>query len=467
MLKKVLSVVLVVLMCTTVCACGGNDKTSGTESATLNNGSAAASTGSDGTTSVEELADATLTISVKKGDITAFKSDRAYDSSKEDITLILVTGQSNFTASVGYRSEYTHYLSGKTEVIPEAPLLPLKGTVYSGNTVTELTDACDVSNLADATSKKNTTMGGVSPAFGMEWYAITGTKVVFVQAARGAVGVHEWVPNPEDYYCTCNNNGGGTLYSSAVANYKTSYNALSQKYNIVYTGYIWNQGEHENGEYADPTSGATVCSDETWYQAYKSMHDGFMEELDLDFGGISVVRHHQNGYSSATDSNKLTIARNAQYKLCNDIDNLFMLSTISETTSSDVMDQSNNIHYSQMIFNQMGVEMADNLACYLGVQDKKAEFSGVKVSTEAGLYIAEFDASGASVTGEPVVVKKGPMTSHILAKLSTLGTGYTISGLSLSVKGDTGNFIDEYGAIDWSAVADQKISDVEIKCVIE
>ena len=475
MFKKILRILLLVLLCPVFCACGDEDTTSSASDiaskTASGNGSAIssenASTGSD---TAGSSADATLTIKVKKGEITQFKSNRPYDKSKEDISLILVVGQSNFTTNVGYGGELKYFMEGKTTVEPEVPLIPATGTVYSsaGNSaITALTSDRDVATLADASTRGTSTMGGVSPAFGMQWNAITGTKVVFVQAAVGAVGVHEWTPNPQDYYCICNNNGHNVLYSNAVSNYKKSYEALSKNYNIVYTGYIWNQGEHENDTYASPETGATVCSDEAYYNAYKSMHDGFMEELKLDFGGISVVRHHQNGYSSATNSNMLTIARNAQYKLCNDIDNLYMISNISETTSSDIMDQSNTIHYSQMVFNNMGVECADNLACYLGIKDKKASFSGVKVSTKSGVYIAEFDADGKSTTGSAAVVNKASMTDHILAKLSTLGTGYSISGFTLTAGDkDMSASIDEFGAIDLDSLG-SGISTVEIKCVIE
>ena len=110
MLKKIFSLALIALLCPAICACGGGENdpsASETASKTASDSGSAvssenASTGSD---TVGSSADATLTIKVKKGEITQFKSNRPYDKSKEDISLILVVGQSNFTTSVGYGGE--------------------------------------------------------------------------------------------------------------------------------------------------------------------------------------------------------------------------------------------------------------------------------------------------------------------------------------------------------------------------
>lgn len=474
MLKKLLCLVMAMMLGLLACACG-SDKGSSTDTSSAASDSGVSDTASTGTE--EPAADATLTVTVKKGDIQKFKSDRPYDSSKEDISLILVIGQSNFTPSVGFASEYGGLTSGKIAAVSEEPVVPAKGTVYSGgykSAITALTDERDAYNLCN-TSRGTSTLGGVTPSFGIKWHELTGTKVVFVQAAVGAVGVHEWTPEPEYYVCECTNNGQGKLYSDAVAIYKRSYEALAKDYNIVYTGYIWNQGEHDEF-YGKADSNVTVNSDETYYVAYKSMHDGLMADLDLDFGGISVVRADKAG-STAQGSMSLTIARNAQYKLCNDIDNLYMLSTISETCDHSVMDQTNTIHYSQMIFNKMGAECADNLAKYLGIS-QPAEFKGIQIYSSVGIKLFEFDASGNVFSGDSADVTdtlgKGLFTNHILTKLSTLGTGYTIAGYKLTVGDkDVSECIDEFGAINWNAVDWKGIGTgitpktVQVKCVIE
>ncbi len=463
--KKLLAILLSVVLCLLVVACGGDKTNGGTNSSTSSKGTDTAST--DTASTVQS--DATLTVKVKKGEVTKFKSDRPYDKSKEDISIILVVGQSNFTTGVGFSSEYGGVVNGKIQNFSEIPVIPNPGTCYSGthrNAITRLSADRDMSKLCD-TSNLTGTLGGVTPSFGIKWNELTGTKVVFVQSAVGAVGVHEWTPNPEDYICECNENAA--LYHQAVNAYKATYDALSKDYNVVYAGYIWNQGEHEE-VYGKPECVSTVNSDKAYYDAYKSMHDGFMNELGLDFGGISVVRADKVG-GSAQDSMNLTIARNAQYKLCNDIDDLFMVSTMGETCAASAlldMDKTNTIHYSQATFNKMGAECAENLYKYLGLADQAAQFSGIEIYSSVANKLAAFDKDGKAI-GETVVAK-GIITNHILAKLSTLGTNYKITDFKLTAADgtDLSQFVDEFGAVNWESVtALETVKKVEIKCVIE
>ncbi len=467
-IKRLLAIAMIAVLCVLCCACGSADEDGNPASSTPADNSSVPSTSSE-TVSTDPAADATLTVKVKKGEVAKFKSDRPYDSSKEDISLILVVGQSNFTTGVGFSSEYGGVLNGKIANFSEVPLVPMKDTCYSSgyrSAITKLSADRDMSKLSDA-AKLTNTLGGVTPSFGIKWNELTGTKVVFVQAAVGAVGVHEWTPNPNDYICECNENAA--LYQKSVEIYRTSFDALSKDYNIVYAGYIWNQGEHEE-QFGKEGCQSTVNSDATYYAAYKSMHDGFMQELKLDFGGISVVRADKAG-GTAQDSMSLTTARNAQYKLCNDIDNLFMISTMSETCAASApldMDKTNTIHYSQATFNKMGADCAENLYKCLGLSAEPAEFSGIEIYSQIGLKIAEFDKDGKAV-GEDILAK-GPFTSHILTKLSTLGTNYQISGYTLTAADGTDltEYIDEYGKIDWSnAQVGRTLKKIQVKCVIE
>lgn len=475
MLKKIVCLALAAVLAAFACACGSDgDKANQDGTQSVASAASDSATASDNATSdAEPQADATLTVTVKKGDITKFKSDRPYDSSKKDISLILVTGQSNFTTSVGYSCEYNGLISGTTTTVPEIPTLPDPGMAYSsysGNTITVLSPDRDMNKLCDAANETRT-LGGVTPSFAVRWHEITGTTVVFVQCAVGAVGVHEWTPDPENYICDCAQNGGGKLYSNAVSAFLGSYNALSKDYNIVYTGYIWNQGEHDEGYGLH--EGNTVTTDEAYYAAYKSMHEGFMQELDLDFGGISVVRANQAG-STAAGSRTLTIARAAQYKLCNDIDNLFMLSTVSETCDHSMMDQTNTIHYAQKTFNVMGADCADNLASYLGIASNPAEFTGIDVYTKDGILVCKFDKDGNAVIDEEQrlnnVLPKSYLSKQMLVRLETLGTGYTLGEFKFVTDDnkDLSDYVNDFCAFDWDPISGEKvIKKVKINCVIE
>lgn len=409
---------------------------------------------------------AVLNITIDKKNAVYTKSKRPYNPSKQDISLILVVGQSNFTTSVGFSSELQAFNSGKTTVFPERPIQPQKGTVYSfskNSSVISLNDGYDMYYLSDV-SKETSTLGGVTPSFGTEWNKLTGTKTVFIQAAVGAVGVHEWTPDPGSYTCACPGNGQGVLYRNAVDTYKKVYAALSSDYNIVYAGYIWNQGEHDEVYGKDASN--TVHDDRSYYNAYKSMHDGFMKELALDFGGISVVRSDKSG-SSAQNSRNITIARAAQYRLCNDIDNLYMISTVSETCSSDMMDQGNTIHYSQNVFNTMGTDAADNLYKELGLANPPASFAGITLIAGDGSYMASFDAEGKLTEGVDKV-SRGDTMGQITVKLKDSGDISTYS-LSFTIDGsDANEYIDDFGKIDWTALSkNEDVSSIEIKCIVK
>ena len=466
-MKKILAILMIAVLCLLATACGGSTDTGSEAPSSVPAGSDTADTSSE--TESKSAADATLTVKVKKGEIEKFKSDRPYDKNKEDISLMLIVGQSNFTMGVGFSSEYGGVLNGKIQNFSEVPVVPEKGTCYSSGgrkAITTLSADRDMSKLCDEANLTNT-LGGVTPSFGIKWHELTGTKVVFVQCAVGAVGVHEWTPNPNEYICECNENAA--LYQQAVNAYKASFDALSKDYNIVYAGYLWNQGEHEE-VFGKPGCASTVSSDASYYAAYKSMHDGFMEELGLDFGGISVVRADKAG-GTAENSMSLTTARNAQYKLCNDIDDLFMVSTMGETCAASApldMDKTNTIHYSQATFNKMGADCALNLYNCLGLAANNVEFGGIEVYSSAGLKLVGFDKDGK--TADETVIAKGLLTDHILAKNAVLGTNYRINGFEFKATDgtDLSDFVDGYGAFDWASITAAKtVKKVAVKCVIE
>jgi hypothetical protein len=306
-------------------------------------------------------------------------------------------------------------------------------------------------------------LGGVTPSFAIQWNNLTGTKVVFIQAAVGAVGVHEWTPDPSKYECTCTHNGKGQLYSRAVDTYTRAVVELAEKYNIVYTGYIWNQGEHD--EVYGAKEGVTIRSAKAYYDAYKEMHDGFMNTLGLDFGGISVVRANNEG-PTAEGSNSYTIARAAQYKLCNDIENLYMLSTISETCSHAMMDQGNTIHYSQTVFNVMGAEMADSLFSALKL-DEQRKYEGIRIYSVDGKTIAKFDAEGKATVGNGVL-SRSDCGNNIIIRPEILGTDHKLQFDLKLAEGDGSKYIDEFGAIDWTNLYKElKVNELTVNITVK
>ncbi len=337
--------------------------------------------------------------------------DIEYDPNKEDIIIILVTGQSN-SGTNGYQQEYEYKyttIHGNTahpdyEITAE-PDRPAVGTVFSGTMVTVLDETTDVYYKTD-TANLNRTMGGYTPAMGKALNEATGAKVVFVQANQGAVGMHEWVSNPEDYDCPCSDNGKGVLYSNAIANYTKTYQTLKEDYNIIATAYVYNQGEHE--EYSPYTEGATIHDDWSYADALQSMHYSFLADCEIDCGGMYMPRSFFARYPDATDteenSRRPSIARTAMYNMAHVISdsdkavipNFFIFSNIAETISPDgelKPDPTNSIHYSQKAYNAIGRQNADSMLKYFGFIEP-SEFTGISVFNSIGKLLFRFDAEG-------------------------------------------------------------------------
>lgn len=353
--------------------------------------------------SEDEIPTVSINLSEMNSRKVEINRDIEYDPNKEDIIIILVTGQSN-SGTNGYQQEYEYKyttIHGNTahpdyEITAE-PDRPAVGTVFSGTMVTVLDETTDVYYMTD-TAKLSHTMGGYTPAMGKALNEATGAKVVFVQANQGAVGMHEWVSNPEDYDCPCSDNGKGVLYSNAIANYTKTYQTLKEDYNIIATAYVYNQGEHE--EYSPYTEGATVHDDRSYANALQSMHYSFLGDCEIDCGGMYVPRSFFARYPYADDteenSRRPSIARTAMYRTAQVLPSFFIFSNIAETISRDgelTPDPTNSIHYSQKAYNAIGRQNADSMLKYFGFIEP-SEFTGISVFNNIGELICRFDAEG-------------------------------------------------------------------------
>ncbi len=359
-------------------------------------------------------ADNQATIKIKVSNKPALQKTREFttDENKEDIAVILVIGQSNSTYGVGYKTELVDVENGTATSVSEVTATPQEGTVYStlrNEPISELSEANDVVNLIE-TEK----FGGYSAALGKTWYEKTGQKVVLVQSAVGGTCLHRWLPDQTGYTCSCGVTND-KLYANAVATFTETYNALKDDYNIVNTGYIWNQGE--NDEKKSASSGTTITTAEKYYEAYKSMHDSIMQDLPLDFGSIAVVRSDAMG-NTPKDSMFFTIAREAQYKLCNDIDNLCMASRIFETCDGETDMQntpagSYGIHATQKTYNRVGVDAANNMLEFKHKDSEENKISTTALGTspkmiKLALGCAEIDDSN---TATKIVPRRDLKTS--------------------------------------------------------
>ncbi|MBO5746209.1 MAG: leucine-rich repeat protein, partial [Clostridia bacterium] len=396
-----------------------------------------------------------VNVSEKNSRKVTTKRDIDYDPNKENIIIILITGQSN-SGTGGYTNEYqwkytTNYnnTAHPDWEITAEPVRPDEGTVFFGATVTALNEKNDVYFKTDI-AKGASTMGGYSPAMGKALHDATGAKIVFVQASKGAVGMHEWTPEPEKYECPCGENGGGVLYSQAIANFTKSYQALEDDYNIIATAYVYNQGEHE--EYKSyATEAATVHDDQGYYDALVEMHEGFLNECEIDCGGVFMPRSWWNRYglSSSDDipqnSRRPSIARAAQYAAAQKLDRFFIFSNVAEEICKAgplKPDPSNTIHYGQAAYNAIGTQNANSLAKYFGFMDA-SEFTGITVFNKKGIELCAFDANGNLVSGSDVITFSDD-NSKLYIRVNPTGSMYTVN---YSSAGTATDFVDDYGII--------------------
>lgn len=396
--------------------------------------------------------------------ITSVNRDIGYDESKDNVIIVLVIGQSNSTTNVGYPSENGYKVRNPDYVITADPIRPDgRGKVYSGfynQAVEALTDKNDMYTMAEP-GKGYGTFGGYTPAIGKVLNEKTDAKVVFVQCASGATGMHEWTKHPENYKCSCTNKGGGEMYSQAVKCFTKTYRELSEEYNIISTGYIWNQGEHE--EYHNDPEKATIHDAQGYYDAYISMHNDIMKDCELDFGGIVMPRSffmYNKNYSATEAKNDSeyvktfdneqhsrcsTIARDALYRAANDVPNLFVMSNAAETIKYGEDDPNNRIHYAQIAYNKMGSQAGENIARYIDKAETSG-FTGITVYNSQGEIIARFDANGKLTEGSKTVTKTDDNISLRIA-VEPLGTYYEYELDDINTE-----FVDKFGKIDWAAL---------------
>lgn len=426
--------------------------------------------------SSSETPELVINLTNNRNNMVETNRDLSYDKNKEDVAIILVIGQSNSTyRGIGYSSEYDYYIEQGNEGKPTtAPTRPDKGTVYSGKYVSSLKDSEDLYNLTDPTRGKGT-FSGYTPAIGKQLHEATGAKVVFVQCALGATGMHEWTKNPESYNCSCTENGQGNLYHEAVKNFTKTYQKLAESYNIVSTGYIWNQGEHEQ---VYNTSKDPVQSELDYYNIFSSMHTSLMEDCELDFGSIVMPRSYygyhtdwKNSKNAVTFDNEQhsrysTFARHALYRAANDIDNVYLISTWAEKITyetSDPINPNDRIHYSQLAYNNIGAEAGDSIATYTDAKSATS-FTGITIYNADGVELAKFDANGTLVSGsDTVAYTDDGYNSKLQIKIEPLGTYYTYDLTEANLTG----FVDEFGCIDWSKFAGEKTFKIVVNAPVK
>jgi len=432
---------------------------------------------------------------------------------KEKITIMLVIGQSN-AEGAGYSEErgVVSAANGMWELSAK-PTTTKYGEVFMATSkagVTKLGPENEYStNFLD-------TKGGYGPAFAAKWNELTGEKVVILQLALGATSLAEWQKdantkglykelNFTQYNGSTNPSGnrgynatdGYYLYSRAVTAYNNTYEALSKQYEISHGFYVWNQGESNE---AATASTHTVYGDEKYAEYFEKMHNDLLNDCKgLQMGTIIAVRSckSQSNTLGKAVSGASTGPRRAQYRLSFKLDSLNTVSYLTESCNGyanywskvpegmlygkdyDLIPSYkgcsyaySNMHYSQLKYNEMGAQGAENLYKILyGTQN----FDGVAVRDANGDLIGKFgiDGSGSFTVKNDGTIK----TKYLQIRPEDASCTYDFSlsvnkessTLTVTVFADGSHkpsgdeYISEYGEVNWSKLGSDTLN---IKCEI-
>lgn len=231
---------------------------------------------------------------------------------------------------------------------------------------------CRTNNLtkaANACSKL-----GFDSALAYEWNTLTNEKVYVINAAEGNTSITSWIPGNKKI----NNN-----FWQAVELYKRVLQVVENDghYFIHHQGYFWLQGENDK-----------AMATTTYCKYFLQMHTGLKENTPLKFAAILSVRAGMK-YTCKEDFT-MNGPRTAQKQLANQMDDIYMASTISDKWTSDkavkryfkitykndktyhkenpmkdtkvkmpssVKEVHDTLHYEQLGYNEIGKDAAKNI----------------------------------------------------------------------------------------------------------
>ncbi len=269
-------------------------------------------------------------------------------------------------------------------------------------------------NLTSASGAK--AKSGIDSALANQWTNKLKEKVWVVNAAHGGSSITTWQPKK----------GQDNNFWQAVALYKACERTLNNEikaghYKLSHKGYFWLQGEQDFKMKAG-----------SYLTYYMKMHRALKRQLKgssakdykyvnkkLEFGGILMVRSHRKPTSLA--DLELTGPRKAQYYMCNSnktaYNDIFLASQLSEVwlTDNSVKNYFKNkyktnakytsynktrskslklptslnqihstIHYTQLAYNELGRDAANNICYALGYAKKPSAKVKIKLVSQDG-----------------------------------------------------------------------------------
>jgi hypothetical protein len=307
---------------------------------------------------------------------------------------------------------------------------------------------------------------GIDSALAYEWNKLTGEKVWIINAAHRGSSITSWQPGSSK---TDNN------FWQAVELYKAAEKLLSKEisaghYTLSRKGVFWLQGEQDK-----------TMSDTKYLDYFTKMNAGFQTQLNgsgianmkkaISFTGIMMVRAASSTPAGNADLT-MTGPRLAQYYMCNSSSypTVYLASQATESWTTDanvanyfkskygsqakytaanptkskitmptkVSQLHSTIHYSQMAYNEIGMDAADNICYALGYAKKPStKVTSIQLVTADGytnrsgktVSIAKGSTTKFAVKVYPTYLSKGVQIT------TTKNTAYSVSGIKLKAKG--------------------------------
>ncbi|MCD7929558.1 MAG: hypothetical protein LUF86_05300 [Clostridiales bacterium] len=410
------------------------------------------------------------------------------------ISLLLIIGQSNAegrpsSTSTSSLNTYKKQWIASEEGQVYSTYAPSDTSMYSkigwysstgANGLTTSNESAFIpSSLTDNSASKDykwtnnlTTAGngksGIDSALAYEWNQLTGEKVWVINAAHHGSSITSWQPGSSK----TNNNFWQAVDLYVAAEKLLSKEIAAGHYTLSHKGIFWLQGEQDKS-----------MSASKYLSYFKKMNSALRTQLNgsgisgmkksIAFTGIIMVRAAASKPASTSDF-ALTGPRLAQYYMTTSsasaYSTIYLASQASEswTTNANVKSYFKNkygtqaayraanpnksgtismptkisqvhstIHYTQLAYNEIGMDAADNICYALGyAKAPSSKVSSVTIVTANG-YTSRNKSTAKLSKGSTLkfAVKVYPTyLSKGVTVTTTSSTKYTVSGITLTAK---------------------------------
>ncbi|MCD8051397.1 MAG: sialate O-acetylesterase [Clostridiales bacterium] len=416
----------------------------------------------------------------------------AVEVSAAPISLLLIIGQSNAEgrpSSTSNLSTYKKQWIASEEGQVYSTYAPSDTSMYKyigwysstgANGLTTSNESAFIpSSLTDNTAAKDykwtnnlTTAGngkgGIDSALAYEWNKLTGEKVWVINAAHHGSSITSWQPGSSK----SNNNFWQAVDLYVAAEELLSKEIAAGHYTLSHKGIFWLQGEQDKSMSASKyLSYFTTMNSALRTQLNGSGISGMKKAIA--FTGIIMVRAAASKPASTSDF-ALTGPRLAQYYMTTSsasaYSTIYLASQAAEqwTTNANVKSYFVNkygtqaayraanpnksgtismptkisqvhstIHYTQLAYNELGMDAADNICYALGyAKAPTSKVSSVTIVTANG-YTSRNKSTAKLSKGSTLkfAVKVYPTyLSKGVTVTTTSSTKYTVSGITLTAK---------------------------------